>query len=113
MRGKVPSILPGYEKRISMTFPIFRFIEINLPQKGSEEVRDDLFVSTLVVDLVLFITTLVLSILGVFSVIGMPPAASYSLIGVNAGIVLLYIALIIRLCYCSTMPEHPATVKSL
>ena len=74
-----------------MTFPIFRATEDCFKNKCPEDLLDDLFVSTLVADPLLFITSLVLGILGLTGVIGMPPAAAYALIGVTIGITLLYI----------------------
>lgn len=51
-------------------------------------------------DLALFITTLVLGILGAKSIIHIPPAATYSLLGVSVGIAALWLSLpIVKACW--------------
>lgn len=84
-----------------MTSPIFRATEDCWQIKCSEELRDDLFIATLIADPLLFITSLVLSILALTGVIGIPPAAAYGLMSLSSGIVLLYILSILKICYCS------------
>ncbi len=91
-----------------MAFPIFRFTEESLKHKCSEELLDDLFVSTLAFDPLVFITSLVLGILGLTSVIGMPAAAAYALVGVSTGIALIYIGALLKTCYFdkASNPSH-------
>ena len=52
--------------------------------------------SFLLFDTLVSITALVVGILGVTSVMIMPPAAAYTLIGVSGGITALWIAMIIK-----------------
>lgn len=59
-------------------------------------------IGVLALDTLLSITSLIVGILGVTAVIAMPPAAAYSLIGISAGITLLYIAAIIKRCTCQS-----------
>ncbi len=58
---------------------------------------DKLIPSAIAFDTLLFISALVIGILGVASVIAMPAAAAYCFIGVSGGITLLWIAAIIKI----------------
>ncbi len=62
---------------------------------------DKLVPSALAFDTLLFISALVIGILGVASVIAMPAAAAYGLIGASGGIALLWIAAVIKQRTCA------------
>lgn len=83
-----------------MTFPIFRSLENAHINQCSEENRDIVFFTTLALDPLILITSLIVEILGMTGIINMPCAASYALIGVSTIVVLSYVAFILKTCHC-------------
>lgn len=61
-------------------------------KKMPEATATKLFIGLVVADTVFSLTSLIVGILGALSVIGMPPAAAYALIGVSALITLPWLA---------------------
>lgn len=59
---------------------------------------EKLVAASATIDTLVSLTALVLGILGLTAVITMPAAASYALIGISAGITVLWIALLLREC---------------
>jgi hypothetical protein len=73
--------------------------------------KDVLLVTSLTADALISITCVVLGILGLLSVIAMPAAAAYTLIGVSGGITLLWLALTASFAKCAFSPKQKLEKK--
>lgn len=79
-----------------MSLPIAAFVERCTSKKlVKEENMDRMTNSLLVIDALIFLTTLVVGILALTAAVTMPPAVGYSLITVSVTISLLWIGLIV------------------
>lgn len=81
-----------------MSAPSFLAATVFCPStvnKLSKETGGRLFLGLVVADTVVSLTSLIVGILGAVSVIAMPPAAAYALIGVSSLITLAWLGLAI------------------
>lgn len=79
---------------LSFTNCCFKKIPMGTDQ--NPKLGDHCFKIAPTIDAIVSITCLVMGILGVMSIVTMPPAAAYALIGISGGITLLWIAMVVR-----------------
>ena len=90
-----------------MTTPFLDFTNCCGTLATQSSTRDNLKLATVATDTLISLTAFVLGILGLTAVITMPAAASYALIGISAGITVLWIALAIKNCFSDKKGYQP------
>jgi uncharacterized membrane protein YuzA (DUF378 family) len=89
-----------------MACPILAFTSFCGKKESLTENRQALLgLGSIGTDCILFITSLVLGILGILGIVAMPPAAAYSLVGFSGVILLLWCTVII-MAACSEKSEE-------